>query len=229
MQTQTDAQRRKSQRERTAKSRAKRKERSAAEVAADEERRFEEFNQYRRTERLVMPGEVEAFQNAEDCEAALAVARQFLAALGQADVRPGESLIDVERRVTTAWCVAGAGLLNRNTLKIDTSTASTIDGYTFDFDTKWIPLEGADVLIDTSTLLAIEIPAVVEVPTVEVPAQAATDDPAFKNYRTPELDAMIKATQAAIDTDARRISAKNLQRETEREKRLGVGYAYDAE
>jgi hypothetical protein len=132
----------------------------------------------------------------------------------------------------TAWCEAGAGLLNRNTLRIDTSTASTIDGYTFDFDTKWIPLEGADVLIDTSTLLAIEIPAVpavCEVPTVDTPAISNhANDPALKNYRTPELDALCKITQARADAEARKISARNEQRELEKERRLGpVAYAYE--
>jgi hypothetical protein len=59
-------------------------------------------------------------------------------------------------------------------------------------------------------------------PTVEVPAQAITDDPALKNYRTPEVVAICKAQQNACEKEARKISARNLERELQREKRLGV-------
>jgi hypothetical protein len=128
----------------------------------------------------------------------------------------------------SAWCEAGAGLLNRNTLRIDTSTASTIDGYTLNFD-KWIPLDGANEVIDISTLPVIEVPAAAPAP-LAPPVPAVTwDDPALKQYRTEEVAAICKQQQDASDANARAIGKKNLQRELEREKRLGVGYAYDAE
>jgi hypothetical protein len=224
-QTQTDSERKRLQRERTRKHREKVKEQAAIAAAADEERRFEEFNEHRRAERLVMPGEREAFINAESVEDALQVAREFLAALNQPDIQCGESLLSVERRVMTAWIKIGAPLLNRNTLSFDEETGSTIDGFTFDFDKRWIPIEGSDAPIDVA-LPVIEIPAAAPAP-LPPPVPAVTwDDPAFKNYRTDEVAELCKAQQDRCDADARRISARNEKRETEREKRLGVSYAY---
>jgi hypothetical protein len=223
----SDIERKESQRLRTAKSRQKRKEQAVIAAAADEERRFEEFNEYRRTERLVMPGELEAFQDAASCPDALTVAREFLAALNLPDVQPGETLLDVERRAMAGFCAPGGGLLNRNTLRIETSTASTTDGFTYDFDTRWIQLPGSDQLIDVATLPVIEIPAVCEVPAVDTPAITDhTNDPAFRNHRSEEVIAICKAQQERCDTEARKISAANLEREIEKEKRVGVGYAY---
>jgi hypothetical protein len=223
----SDAQRKASQRERTAKHREKLKARSAEDVLANEQKRRDEFDQWRTEQRLVTPGEREALINAESVEDALQVAREFLVALNQPDLQPGETLRDVERRTVSAWCAAGAGLLNRNTLRIDASTASTIDGYTFDFDTKWIPLEGADAPIDI-TLPIIVVPEIVEAPAVvQAPPAPQWDDPALKNYRTPEVAAICKAQQDACDANARAIGKKNLQRELDKEKRLGPAYAYE--
>jgi len=239
----SDAERKKSQRERTAKSRAKRKERSAAEVAAEEERRFEEFNQWRRTERLVSPGEVEAFVDAETCSDALLVAREFLIALGEPDVKSGETLLDVERRAAMGWIKIGAPLLSRITLKFDTSTGSTTDGFTFDLDSRWVPLPGSNEVIDVSTLPVIEVPEVVEAsPVADTPAIVEdTVAPTIEQQRamehrrqtglsrvTPQLALMLKTQQDAMDAKAREISARNEARELALEKRLGT-YTYEAE
>jgi hypothetical protein len=221
---QSDAQRKKSQRERTARHRAKLKKESANNLAADEERRRSEFDLWRLRERLVSPGECEAFRDAETCPDALTVAREFLIALNQPDVQFDETLFDVERRVVAAWCSAGAPLLNRNTIRFDTSTASTTDGYSFDFDNKWIALPGSNEPINIESLPAIAVPEVVKVPAAEIPAPATTQDPALKKYPSEEVAALCKITQAAVDAEARRISAKNLERELAREKRLGIAY-----
>jgi hypothetical protein len=128
-------------------------------------------------------------------------------------------------RTVTAWCAAGAGLLNRNTLRIDTSTASTTDGYVFDFDKSWVALPGSDQPIDVATLPVIEQPEIVEMVAADTPAVSnRADDPAFKNYRTPEIDALCKAQQDACDKEARRICANNLERELRRERREGAAY-----
>jgi hypothetical protein len=225
-----DAERKRQQRERTAKSRAKRKEQSAIDAVANEQKSRSAFDAYRVQHRLVSPGEVEAFQNAETCSDALLVAREFLIALNQPDIQAGESLLSAERRVMTAWIEVGAPLLNRNTIRFDAETGSTIDGFTFDFDSKWVPLPGSTELIDVASLPVIEIPTVAEVPAVYTPVTPAiVNDPALKNYRTPEVTAICKAQQDACDADARRIGNRNLERELLREKRLGVAYAYDAE
>jgi hypothetical protein len=176
MQTQTDSERKRANRERTALCRARKKERAAAEAIADEERRYEEFNQWRRTERMVSPGELEANVNAETVGDALIVSREFLLAMNLPDVAAGESLLDVEKRVIVAWLKIGAPLFSRITLKFDPEAGSTIDGYTFDFDTKWIPLEGADLPIDIATLPAIVVPELVEVPAVDTAGTATTED-----------------------------------------------------
>jgi hypothetical protein len=224
----SDVERKASQRERTRKHREKMKERSAEQVAAAEQRRKEEFISWRVTHRLVSPGEKEPNINAESLEDATQVAREFVIALQQPDIQPEESLLAAERRVMAAWLEIGAPLLNRNTLRFAEETGS-IDGFSFDFEKSWVPIEGSDAPIDVASLPVIEIPAAPPAP-LAPPVPAVTwDDPALRNYRTPEIDALCKATQSRIDADARRISAKNLQRELEKEKRLGVGYAYDAE
>jgi hypothetical protein len=205
----TDAQRKKSQRERTAKHRAKVKKESANDLAADEQRRRNEFDSWRVRSRLVSPGEREAFVDAETCPDALTVAREFLVALAQPDIQAGECLLDVERRVVTAWCAIGAPLLNRNTLRFDTETASA-ESYAFDFDKKWVALPGSDEPIDITMLPAAEVPA------VEIVEDTAAKQLAIK------VAAICKQQQDACDADARRISAKNLQRELEKEKRLGI-------
>jgi hypothetical protein len=169
----------------------------------------------------VIPGEREPFVDAETCPDALTIAREFLVALGQSDVQSGETLLDVERRVITAWCEIGAPLLNRNTLRFDGETASA-ESYAFDFDNKWIALPSSNEPIDIATLAVIEVPAV-EVSPAEVPAPAVVEDP-VANQRAVELASRIRQQQAAIDAGARRISEKNLQRELEREKRLGIAY-----
>jgi hypothetical protein len=220
----TDAERKRQQRERTAKSRAKRKEQSANDALADEERRKEEFILWRVNHRLVSPGEVEPFKNAVSVQDAVQVAREFLLAMNQPDIQPGETLLSAEKKVMIQWLAIGAPLLSRSTLRFAEETGC-IDGFSFDFEKSWVPIEGSDAPIDVASLPVIEIPAAA--PAAPAPLAPQWDDPALKHYRTPELDAMIKATQAAIDADARKISAKNLKRETEREKRLGVGYAYD--
>jgi hypothetical protein len=177
MQTQTDLERKRANRERTALCRARKKERAAAEAIADEGRRFEEFNTWRRTERMVSPGELEANVNAESVEDALTTAREFLARLNLPDVQPDESLLDVERRVHFGWMKIGALLFSRVTLKFDPETGSTTDGFTYDFDTKWVRLPGADLPIDVSTLQSIVVPEVVEVsPAVDTAGTATTED-----------------------------------------------------
>ena len=219
---QTDAQRKKSQRERTAKSRAKAKEQSANNRVANEQRREEEFNLWRVRSRLVFPGECEAFRDADTLPDALIVAREFLVALAQPDIQPGECLLDAERRVITAWCATGAPLLNRNTLRFDTETACA-DGYAFDFDNKWIPLSGSNEPIDVATLPVIEALAVAEVSATEVPAQAIVEDATAKQFAI-EVARRAQIQQEIINIECRRICAKNLQRELEKEKRLGTAY-----
>jgi hypothetical protein len=204
---QTEAQRKKSQRERTAKSRAKAKEQSANNRVANEQRREEEFNLWRVRSRLVFPGEREAFRDAETSPDALIVAREFLVALGQPDVQPGECLLDAERRVMAAWCAIGAPLLDRNTLRFDTATASA-ESYAFDFDNKWIPLLGSDEPIDNATLPVIEVPAVVEVSAAEIPAPAIVEDTTAKQLAF-EVARRAQLQQQAISIEYRRISAKN--------------------
>jgi hypothetical protein len=176
MQTQTDSERKRANRERTALCRARKKKRAAAEAIADEERRFEEFNQWRVRERLVFPGEREAFVDADSCPDALAVCREYLVALGQPDIQFGECLLGAEKRVITAWCQSGGPLLNRNILRLDTSVADTTGIYLYDFDQKWVPLEGADLPIDISTLPVIVVPELVEVPAVDTAGTATTED-----------------------------------------------------
>jgi hypothetical protein len=217
---QTDAQRKKSQRERTAKHRAKLKDKSANDLAAKEQRRKDEFDLWRVDERLVFPGECEAFRDADTCPDALTVAREFLAALSQPDVQAGETLLDVERRVMTAWCAVGAPLLNRNTLRFDTETACS-DSYAFDFDKNWIPLSGSNELIDLAILPLIEAPAVAEVSATEIPAPAIVEDATAKQFAT-EVARRAQLQQETINMECRRISAKNLQRELETQKRLGI-------
>jgi hypothetical protein len=225
----SNAERKRSQRERTAKHREKMKERSAAQVAAAEQRRYEEFNQWRKASCLVFPGERAPFIDA-DVPEALTVAREFLLALHQPDVLPRETLLSAERRVVKAWGEVGCPLLNRDTRRLDTSVAST-GSYVFDFDNRWIALPGSDVPIDISTLPIIEVPEVevLAVHTPEAPALDHANDPAFKNYRTPEVVAICKAQQDACAKEGRKISARNLERERQREKHLGVAYAYDVE
>ena len=221
----SDTARKQSQRERTAKSRQKRKEQAVIAAAADEERRFEEFNEYRRAERLVMPGEREAFINAESVEDALQVAREFLVSLNLPDVQPGETLLDVERRVMAGFCAPGGGLLNRNTLRIDPSTASTTDGYAFDFS-RWVALPGSDQPIDVATLPVIERPAVEAAPAVDTPTIVEE----FAEFDAQQLavreSPLYKAQVNGCSALSRIQCEKNLQRETERELRLGAGYAY---
>jgi hypothetical protein len=243
-QTQTDAERKRLQRERTAKHRAKVKEQSAIDALANEQKRRDEFDAWRVAQRLVSPGEIEAFQNAEDCEAALTVAREYILALGQPDVQAGETLLDVERRVVSAWVEQGAPLLNRNTLRLDTSVASIADGYTFDFDTQWVPIDGANEVIDISTLPVIEVPALVEVPAADTPVivEAA---PTIEDTVAPTLEEqlamehrhqtglcrvspqealMLKTQQDAMDEKSRKLSQANEARELANERRLGVAY-----
>src|ERR1700682_968625 len=86
---QTDAQRKKSQRERTAKHRAKVKEESAYDLAANEQRHRGEFDLWRVRSRLVTPGEREPFIDAATCPDALTIAREFLVAMSQPDIQPG--------------------------------------------------------------------------------------------------------------------------------------------
>jgi hypothetical protein len=224
----SETERKRSQRERTAASRERAKQRVADSEAGNEQRSKDQFDQWRVANRLVSPGERQAFVNCETAADALQVCREFLAALHQPDIMVNESLLSAERRVIEAWIAIGAPLLNRNSLRFDEETGSTIDGFTVEFDSKWIALPGANEVIDVASLPALEIPTVVEVPAAPpAPPAPQWDDPAFKNYRTPEVVATCKAQQDACDADARRISAKNLKRETEREKRVGVGYAYD--
>jgi len=239
-QTQTDSERKRLQRERTRKHREKVKERAANDATAAEQRKFPEFNSWRTEQRLVSPGEREAFINAESVEDALQVAREFLVALGMPDVQPGETLLKLERRVVTAWLEIGAPLLSRITLKFDHSTGSTTDGFTYDFDTKWIPLDGANEVIDL-TLPAIVVSAVFEVPAADTPALVDTGAPLTPGeieameYRhqkglskvAPQLALLLKTQQDAMDAKAREISARNEKRELEKEKRLGVAYAYE--
>jgi hypothetical protein len=220
--------RKREQRERTAKHRAKVKAEAANNDAADELHRRDDFDQWRRAQRLVTPGEIEAFVNAESITDAIISCREFLVALGASDIQPNETLLSAEKRVLEAWVKIGAPLLNRNTLKFDEETGSTIDGFTFDFDKSWIPIEGSDAPIDVA-LPVIEIPAAAPAP-LAPPVPAVTwDDPAFKNYRTDEVAELCKAQQDRCDAGARRIAKTNLQRELEKEKRLGVGYTYDTE
>jgi hypothetical protein len=228
VQTKSDSERKRLQRERTAKSREKAKQRAANGETTNEQRRKEEFDDWRRRDRLVFPGELEAFQDAETCADALTVAREFLLVLGEPDVKPGETLLDTERRVIEAWSRVGCPLLNRNNLTLDFSVAC-VDGFVFDFDTRWVSLTGANEVIDIATLPFIEVPAVpaaVDSPTVEA-TPTIVNDPALKNYRTPEVIAKCKQLQDMIDADARAIGKKNLQRELDKEKRLGPAYAYE--
>jgi hypothetical protein len=227
----SETERKRSQRERTAASRERAKQRVADSEAGNEQKSKDQFDQWRVANRLVSPGERQAFVNCETVADALQVCREFLAALHQPDIMVNESLLSAERRVMTAWIKIGAPLLNRNNLRFDEETGSTIDGFTFDFDSKWVPLPGSDEIIDVSTLPAIVIPAVVEVPAVPaVQAPAIVNDPALKNYRTPEVVARCKQQQDACDAEARKIAANNLERELAKEKRLGAyAYACDAE
>jgi hypothetical protein len=218
MQTQTDAQRRKAQRERTAKRRQKIKEQEAGEFAAAEQRRreerckarlavsgevaapeeflFAEYMHWRRTERLVFPGEVAPDENAQTCADALLVAREFLAALHKPGIKSGETLLDIEHRVLNAWAAAGGPLLNRNTRKLETSVAGP--AFDFDFD-KWTMLDGADLpIVDIAPLPAIVVPtpAVSDSLSVEVPAVDTADTvvpavvPAV-HIEVPELDTAV--------------------------------------
>jgi hypothetical protein len=224
----TEAERKESQRLRTKKHREKMRQRSADEVVAAEIRRHEEFSQWRKASCLVSPGEIAPEKNAESVFDAVISAREFLLALGQPDVQPGENLLSAERRVVSAWCSAGAPLLSRTTLRFAEETRSD-DGYRLDFEKSWVPIEGSDEIIDIA-LPVIVVPAVPDVPAVYTPvAPAIVDDPALRNYRTPEIDALCKAQQDRCDAEARKIATNNLERELLREKRLGVGYAYDAE
>jgi hypothetical protein len=226
---QTESERKKSQRERTAKHREKMKARSANDVLANEQKRFDQFNTWRSANQLIFPGEIAAGQNAETVGDALQVAREFLISLNQPDVQPGESLLNVERRSVEAWAMAGFPLLCRDTLLLDFTVASTDDGFVFSFD-RWIPIAVAHDLIDISTLPIIVVPEIVEAPAAPPAPQAPQwDDPALRNYRTPEVAAIIKITQDAMDVQARKIAAANLERESLREKKFGIGYAYDAE
>jgi hypothetical protein len=247
-QTQTDSERKRANRERTALCRARKKERAAAETIADEERRFEEFNQWRVRERLVFPGEIEAFENAENCVDAVRVSREFLLALGQLDTQAGECLLDIERRVCFAWAKAGAPLLNRNTIRLDTSVADTTGIYLYDFNQKWVPLEGADLPIDISTLPVIVVPELVEVPAVDTPvivevaptiedtvAPTLEEQLAMEHRRqkglcpvAPREALLLKTQQDAMDEKSRKLSQANEARELALEKRLGT-YAYEAE
>jgi hypothetical protein len=178
MQTQTDAQRRKAQRERTAKHRQKIKEQEAGEFAAAEQRRreerckarlavpgevaaseeflFAEYMHWRRTERLVFPGELAPDEDARTCAEALILVREFLAALHKPGVKSGQTLKEIETRLLIAWAEAGGPLLNRNTRKLELSVAGP--SFDFDFDT-WVFLEGADLPIgDIAPLPAIVVP-----------------------------------------------------------------------
>jgi hypothetical protein len=221
--------RKREQRERTAKHRAKVKQQAQSDDLANEVHRRDDFDLWRVAQRLVSPGEIEAFVNAESLTDAIISCREFLVALGAPDIQPNETLLSAERRVIEAWIEIGAPLLSRNALRFDLETGSTSDGFTFDFEKSWAPIEGSDAPIDVASLPVIEIPASAPAP-LAPPVPAVTwDDPAFKNYRTEEVIAICKAQQERCDTEARKISAANLERETLREKRLGVGYAYDAE
>ena len=247
-QTQTDAERKRQQRERTAKHRAKVKAESANDLAANEQKSRDEFDAYRVTHRLVSPGEIEAETNCESVGAALQIAREFLVALGMPDVQPGETLLKLERRVVTAWLEIGAPLLSRITLKFDHSTGSTTDGFTYDFDTKWVALKGSHELIDVSTLPAIEVPEVVEVSpavdtpiTVEhwrLPAYAPTlEELKAMEHRsqtglcpvTPREALLLWKQQEAMDEKSRKLSAANEARELANERRLGVSYVPSSE
>jgi len=248
----SDAQRKQSQRERTAKHREKMKARSAEQVAAAEQRRRGEFDLWRVHERLVIPGEREAFVDAESVPDALTVAREFLLALGQPDAKPGETLLDVERRVithpTSGWFAIGAPLLSRANLKFDTSTASTTDGYVFVFDKSWVALPGSDQLIDVATLPVIEIPAVPDVPALDTPvivevaptiedtvAPTIEEQLAMEHRRqkgfcpvAPREALLLKTQQDAMDEKSRKLSQANEARELANERRLGpVAYAYE--
>jgi hypothetical protein len=227
----TDAERKRQQRERTQRHRDKIKAQSAIDAVANEQKSRDEFDSWRVSQRLVSPGEIEAFVNAESLADAIISCREFLAALHQPDIMVNESLLSAERRVIEAWIKIGAPLLSRNSLRFAEETGSTIDGFAFDFDGRWLPLSGAHDLIDVATLPAIVIPAAdtpAAVPAVLTPATPSWDDPAFKNYRTPEVIAICKAQQERCDANARAIGKKNLQRELEKEKRLGpVAYAYE--
>jgi hypothetical protein len=244
-QTQTDSERKRLQRERTRKHREKVKERAANDATAAEQRKKDEFDAWRKKERLVFPGEIEAFENAETVEDALQVAREFLVALNQPDIFAGECLLDGEKRVVESWCAAGAPLLNRDTLRLDTSVAST-EPYTFNFDNRWAALDGANELIDVSTLPVIVVPELVspavdtDTPiTVEhwrLPAYAPTlEEQLAMEHRhqtglcrvSPQEALMLKTQQDAMDAKAREISASNEARELANERRLGT-YAYDA-
>jgi len=223
---QTESERKKSQRERTAKHREKMKARSVEDALANEQKRFDQFNTWRSANRLVFPGEVDAHINAETMEAALQVAREFLIALNQPDIQPGECLLGAERRSVAAWAEAGCPLLNRNTLRLDMSVASVDDGCVFDSDTKWIPLPGSDQPIDVATLAVIERPAVEAAPAVDTPAIVEE----FAEFDAQQLavreSPLYKAQVNGCSALSRIQCEKNLQRETERELRLGVGYAY---
>src|ERR1700730_8598662 len=124
-QTQTDSERKRLQRERTRKHREKVKERSANDALANEQKSKDQFDQWRVANRLVSPGEREAFVNCETVADAQCVCREFLAALHQPDIMVNESLLSAERRVIEAWIAIGAPLLNRNNLRFDEETGST--------------------------------------------------------------------------------------------------------
>jgi hypothetical protein len=197
MQTQIDAQRRKSQRDRTRKHRAKVKAESANTLAATEQRTaytLDEFNAWRVRLNLVFPGERAPFTDAEVCGDALTVAREFLIALNEPDVQFEESLLKVERRVVKAWCEAGCPLLNRDTRRLETSVADTTGIYLYDFDQKWVPLEGADLPIDISTLPVIVVPELVEVPAVYTPPIVEVA-PTIEDNITPTIEAAIMKAQ----------------------------------
>jgi hypothetical protein len=251
-QTQTDAERKRLQRERTAKHREKMKARSVEDALANEQKSRDEFDAYRVTHRLVSPGEIEAETNAESVVDALQIAREFLVALGMPDVQPGETLLKLERRVVTAWLEIGAPLLSRITLKFDHSTGSTTDGFTYDFDTKWVALPGAaDLLIDISTLPVIVVPEVVGVsPAVDTPDTPITVEhwrlPAYAptleelkamEHRsqtglcpvTPREALLLWKQQEAMDEKSRKLSAANEARELANERRLGVSYVPSSE
>jgi len=228
-QTQTDSERKRLQRERTAKHREKLKARSVEDALANEQKRKDEFDRWRVANRLVSPGEREAFVNCETVADELQVCREFLVALHQPDIMVNESLLSAERRVIEAWIKIGAPLLNRNNLRFDEETGSIIDGFTFEFDSKWIAQPGANEVIDVASLPVIVVPEVVEAPAAYTPAAPAItwDDPALRQYPSPEVAAACAQTQAAMDVQARKIAAANLERESLREKKFGIGYAYD--
>jgi hypothetical protein len=237
--------RKREQRERTAKHRAKVKQQAQNDDLANEQKSRDDFDSWRVSQRLVSPGEIEAFVNAESLADAIISCREFLVVLGVPDIQPNESLLSAERRVLTAWCEAGAPLLSRNNLRFAEETRSD-DGYAFDFD-KWIPIEGSDAPID-ATLSVIVVPEVVEVSpaadtpiTVEhwrLPAYAPTlEEQLAMEHRhkmglcpvAPREALVLKIRQDAMDEKSRKLSQANENREQANERRLGVSYVPSSE